>query len=376
MNNYLFSTPFRTGLRVASLVVMLFVTLGPGSVSPVYAAPPSNDTFGSAINISIPYMQTVSTVDAAVAGDGPQVPVACDGRLLDKGERNVWYRYVPGATNKLVHLDTHGSLNTNNDSYDTYIAVWRGTSINGLTYVACDDDVDEGYTSQLSFTAQAGSTYYIEVASYAGTTASPNQPGETGTLVIHVSTFADIPSSYWAWRFIEGLYAAGVTSGCTNSPLSYCPTTTVTRDQMAVFILRGKHGATYNPPPVGATTGFADVPTTYWAAAWIKQLAAEGITGGCTSTNYCPGSPVTRDQMAVFLLRAKYGSGYSPPAVGASTGFADVPPTYWAAGWIKQLAAEGITGGCSAGLYCPLTPVSRDQMAVFLTRTFNLPPKP
>ena len=118
------------------------------------------------------------------------------------------------------------------------------------------------------------------------------------------------------------------------------------------------------------------MPTTYWAAAWIKQLAAEGITGGCTATQYCPGSAVTRDQMAVFLLRAKYGSSYRPPAVGTTTGFADVPTTYWAAAWIKQLAAEGITGGCAAGLYCPATPVSRDQMAVFLTRTFNIPLKP
>ncbi|MBI3172811.1 MAG: S-layer homology domain-containing protein, partial [Chloroflexi bacterium] len=62
-----------------------------------------------------------------------------------------------------------------------------------------------------------------------------------------------------------------------------------------------------------------------------------------------------------------------PPAVGASTGFADVPTTYWAAAWIKQLAAEGVTGGCGGGNFCPATSVTRDQMAVFLVRTFQLP---
>jgi hypothetical protein len=41
----------------------------------------------------------------------------------------------------------------------------------------------------------------------------------------------------------------------------------------------------------------------YWAAAWIEQLAAEGITAGCGNGNYCPEAPVTRDQMAVFLVR-------------------------------------------------------------------------
>lgn len=186
-------------------------------------------------------------------------------------------------------------------------------------------------------------------------------------------TFVDVPGSYWAFEWIERLYSAGITGGCSTAPSLYCPTTVVTRDQMAVFLLKGMHGSSYTPPGVGGSTGFADVPTTHWAAAWIKRLAAEGITGGCGSGMYCPFNAVTRDQMAVFLLKSKYGPGYTPPAVGGSTGFTDVPPSHWAAAWIKQLAAEGITGGCSATAYCPGAPVTRDQMAVFLVRTFGLP---
>jgi hypothetical protein len=186
-------------------------------------------------------------------------------------------------------------------------------------------------------------------------------------------TFADVSVSYWAFDWIERLYAAGITGGCGTAPVRYCPDTTVTRDQMAVFLLRGIHTSSYNPPAAGGSTGFGDVPTTYWAAAWIKQLAAEGITGGCGAGNYCPSGAVTRDQMAVFLLKSRHGASYTPPPVGGSTGFSDVPATHWAAAWIKQLAAEGITGGCSAGAYCPASPVTRAQMAVFLVRTFNLP---
>ena len=77
--------------------------------------------------------------------------------------------------------------------------------------------------------------------------------------------------------------------------------------------------------------------------------------------------------MAVFLLRGIYGSSYTPPPVGPGTGFGDVAPDYWAAAWIKQLAAEGITNGCATGTYCPDASVTRAQMAVFLVRTFNLP---
>jgi photosystem II stability/assembly factor-like uncharacterized protein len=113
--------------------------------------------------------------------------------------------------------------------------------------------------------------------------------------------FADVPLNYWAVNWIEKLYADGITTGCSITPLNYCPEDSVTRAQMAIFLLRAKHGAAYVPP--AATGIFADVPTTYWAANWIEQLYAEGITTGCGIGNYCPEDPVTRAQMAVFLVR-------------------------------------------------------------------------
>ena len=183
--------------------------------------------------------------------------------------------------------------------------------------------------------------------------------------------FSDVGTNHWAYSTIEKLAANNITTGCSVG--LFCPSTNVTRDQMAVFLLRGEHGSSYIPPAVGTSTGFNDVPVTQWAAAWIKQLAVEGITTGCGNSNFCPGTGVTRDQMAVFLLRAKYGSAYTPPPVGTGTGFSDVPATHWAAVWIKQLAAEGITSGCAPSMFCPGTSVSRDQMSVFLVKTFNLP---
>ena len=141
---------------------------------------------------------------------------------------------------------------------------------------------------------------------------------------------------------------------------------------MAVFLLKALHGSAYMPPAVGANSGFVDVPITYWAAAWIKQLAAEGITSGCGGGSFCPTRAITRDQMAVFLLRAKHGSGYAPPAPRGAL-FVDVPSTHWAAAWIEQLVAEGITSGCGGGNFCPSVTVTRDQMAVFLVKAFNIP---
>ncbi len=126
------------------------------------------------------------------------------------------------------------------------------------------------------------------------------------------------------------------------------------------------------PSGVVANTGtvFGDVGAGSFAANFIEQLAADGITSGCGGGNFCPDAVVTRDQMAVFLLRAKYGSGYRPPA--ATGTFGDVNTGHWAAGWIEQLGVEGITSGCGNNNYCPNADVTRDQMAVFLVRTFGL----
>jgi hypothetical protein len=117
---------------------------------------------------------------------------------------------------------------------------------------------------------------------------------------------------------------------------------------------------------------FADVPCPSPFADWIEELAAEGITGGCGGGNYCPNAAVTRQQMAVFLLKALEGSGYVPSP--CSGVFTDVPCPGVFADWVEQIYASGITGGCSTNplKYCPGSAVTRGQMAVFLTKTFFL----
>ena len=70
---------------------------------------------------------------------------------------------------------------------------------------------------------------------------------------------------------------------------------------MAAFIIRGL--GEFSPPAPG-TQRFADVPPTNPFFAFIDRLAERGITAGCGGGNYCPQDPVTRAQMAVFLIRA------------------------------------------------------------------------
>jgi hypothetical protein len=144
----------------------------------------------------------------------------------------------------------------------------------------------------------------------------------------------------------------------------------VTRAQMAVFLLKAEHGSAYVPPP--CTGVFSDTPCPGPFTDWIEQLATEGVTSGCGVGIYCPGNPVTRAQMAIFLLKTEEGSSYAPPT--ATGVFGDVPVGSFAANWIEEIYARGITGGCSASplLYCPNNANTRGQMAAFLVRTFGL----
>jgi len=243
------------------------------------------------------------------------------------------------------------SLSVTSDLSNHVIMTWRGVHLNKTLLYALGDSTGAFITLPMVYKTSLTGIYTGSNAPY--------------------TKFGDVPLNYWSASYIERLYNAGITGGCSLVPLMYCPENTVSRAQMAVFLLRGIHGSGYTPPAVGDSTGFADVPTNHPVAAWIKQLAAEGITGGCGNGNYCPDSTVTRAQMAVFLLRSKYTSAYTPPP--ADGDFTDVPLDHIMAAWIEQLAAEGITGGCGAGVYCPDGNVTRDQMAVFLVRTFNLP---
>ena len=219
-----------------------------------------------------------------------------------------------------------------------------------------DDDGDQAYSIQFSISS-SDPIYDTRTIQELAVTNQDNDP-----------IFADVPIGYWAYEGIQSLADSGITSGCGGG--NYCPTEEVTRAQMAKFLERGIHGTAFIPPAATGTV-FDDVPTTYWAADWIEALAADSITSGCGGGNYCPDASVDRGQMAVFLLKSKHGSDYVPPQA-TGTLFDDVPASFWAASWIEQLANEGITMGCDADNYCPNDPVTRDSMAVFLTRTFNL----
>jgi hypothetical protein len=116
---------------------------------------------------------------------------------------------------------------------------------------------------------------------------------------------------------------------------------------------------------------FLDVPRANPFYRFVETLLHRDVTAGCGPSLYCPVASTSREQMAVFVLVAKEGSGYAPPACGASPMFADVPAASPFCRWIEELARRGVVSGCGGGNYCPGSPVSREQMAVFVLLTLD-----
>ena len=113
---------------------------------------------------------------------------------------------------------------------------------------------------------------------------------------------------------------------------------------------------------------FGDVRHDATHAASVDWLAGSGITAGCGDGDFCPGVDVTREQMATFLKR---GLELAP---GDGSRFDDVARGATHAGGIGALADEEITSGCGDNDFCPRAPVTREQMATFLTNALELEP--
>ncbi|HEY7575410.1 MAG TPA: S-layer homology domain-containing protein, partial [Thermoanaerobaculia bacterium] len=199
-----------------------------------------------------------------------------------------------------------------------------------------------------------------------------NADGQSGALPkAYFVDPSDVPQSHPFHLGIEKIFRAGITSGCGGG--NYCPDQSITRAEMAIFLLRGVHvdEPSWTPPPATGTM-FLDVPAGAFAAAWIEELARTGITSGCGGGRFCPTQTVDRATQAVLLLRARHlGAPFTPPP---PTGiFLDVPVTNIYAAWIEELFREGITTGCGGSNYCPDRLNTRGEMAVFVSRTFELP---
>ena len=266
-----------------------------------------------------------------------------------------------------------------NDAPQLFEGAWLGfDGPPGATYTTTDALAQYGLVAS-GATAPCVDCYRVSVSpahprpaphwdAFAREDLAPDVQGQRKSWRLHVGdSFADVPRSSGFYRFVETLLHHAVTGGCAAG--QYCPQGATTREQMAVFVLAARDAAG-DPPPACGTPLFGDVPASSPYCRWIEELARSGVVGGCGGGNYCPSLPVSREQMAVFVLRT-LEPALAPPACAAPM-FSDVPASSPYCPWIEELARRGVVTGCGGGRYCPTLSVTRDQMAVFISGTFGL----
>jgi hypothetical protein len=199
---------------------------------------------------------------------------------------------------------------------------------------------------------------------FAGTASNftgPGTPGDPAYVITDaIAAYGTVPSNSGAsCESTSDCYALGITAP-TARPAAHWDTA-FTEDIATPNVLPKRW-------TIHVGDSFSDVPRSHAYYRFVETLLHAGVTSGCTATAYCPASPTTREQMAVFALVAREGAGYVPPAC-VTPPFDDVPVGSPFCPWIKELARRGVVAGCDSTHYCPGATVSREEMAVFVLAT-------
>jgi hypothetical protein len=123
----------------------------------------------------------------------------------------------------------------------------------------------------------------------------------------------------------------------------------LTREQLG-GLYRSLTLAQFQPPAcVAGQEMFTDVPASNPFCPWIQELARRGITVGCSATEYCPGNPVTRAQMAVFVVKAMEACPTLDPTDQMVRVGGVCIDKYEASLWDAPVGGDQITGAIPCG---------------------------
>ena len=179
-----------------------------------------------------------------------------------------------------------------------------------------------------------------------------NDPNAVGFIYFNIEKEQD-----WSVYYGEGVVAPGWRDGMNLPTTSY-------EWPLHDWFAPGLLFVDTHPPSFNGTFADDDASAFQEDIEWLVQ---SGITTGCGSAAFCPASPVTRGEMAAFLVRAT-----SLPAASADYFSDDSGSPYETSA--NQVKEAGITIGCTATAYCPNAPTTRGQMASFLVRALQLSP--
>ncbi len=185
-------------------------------------------------------------------------------------------------------------------------------------------------TYNLTVTAANGCPSVNSSSTTVTVNITPSLPVITAPIYVPVGASgasASVPNhigATWTWTLSGGVITAG--QGSRQIVFDAAPPGTT----MVCTVIESAGGCFSPEASKNIQVDFLDIPASNPFHDYIVKVARNGITAGCGGGNYCGQNPITRAQMAVFLLKSKYGATHIPPMASGSV-FLDVPANGFAA---------------------------------------------
>ncbi|GAW91787.1 S-layer protein [Calderihabitans maritimus] len=205
--------------------------------------------------------------------------------------------------------------------------------------------------------------------------------GEITGLVNHFTKFAvlgeinagfvDLTEEWeWAREAVGYLTARGVIEGLGNG--EFAPGRSITRAEFIKMITKvlGLSANGLGQVP------FSDVPKGAWYAPFVRAAWAAGLAKGYADFSFKPDQPLTRQEMAVILVRAlqkeQAALSLSPAEQLDELSFVDQEVIAgWARPYVALALKEGFLDGMDDTRFAPKEEIERARAALVIYRLFE-----
>ncbi len=180
---------------------------------------------------------------------------------------------------------------------------------------------------------------------------------ETSTIEI----FKDMNGFEWAKTAVENLYGKGIVQGTGAD--KYEPGRAVTREEFVKLVCEA-----FGFEIITGDTGFVDVVSDEWYEKYINTAVSLGIVTGKSETEFGVGESITREDMAVMIIRALKAYGKLPENAERKSFDDKNDISDYALESVEQLCGMGIINGIGDNKFAPKNNANRAEAAVIINR--------
>lgn len=176
--------------------------------------------------------------------------------------------------------------------------------------------------------------------------------------------FTDVGTDHWAYQILKTLSAKHIVEGVDANRFE--PKANMTRAEFAALLVRA-----LNIKTTSNTLPFTDVRKGAWYLEEVAAAYEAGLITGITEASFAPNAAITREQMAVMVIRANaYSNDADQQLQLDASAFTDADKvSAWAREAVEQAAALGLMKGKGADQFDPQANALRIETAQVI---FNL----